>query len=327
MRAARYEKQGAARDVLEMGELPDPEPGEGEVLVRVHLSGVNPGEITKRQGWLGSTMDWPLIVPHSDGAGVIEAVGPGVDPARRGQRVWVHHAQSYRPRGTAAELTAVPETSAVPLPDGVPDEIGACLGIPGITAHRGVHVAGDVAGRTVLVHGALGAVGSLAAQLAQIAGAQVIATVRRRAQVEPVDPRVAATVIALEDDDAPARIREVSGGGVDHLVDVSLSDDIDLDAAVVRNGSTIASYGTREERTSLPFWPLLFDNVSLHLIGSNDLPDHALRAAERDLSAHAARLAIPIRAVVPLERIAEAHEAVEAGGTGRVLVDLRPDRG
>lgn len=323
MRAAYYRRQGPAGEVLEVGERPIPELAPDEVLVRVALSGVNPGEIKKRAGWLGSQMPYPLVIPQSDAAGRIEVVGSAVDPARRGQRVWVHHAQSYRPFGTAAELTAVPSRAAVALPDDVPDEIGACLGIPGITAHRAVHVAGDVAGRTVLVHGALGAVGSLAAQLARDAGARVIATVRRGDQVGLVDPRVATRVIALDEADAAERIREAGDGGVDRIIEVSLSDNVDLDAEVARRGTTIAVYGTREDRTGIPLWPLLFDNVSIHLLGSDDFPVEAVDAAADDLTAAASGLRIPIRTVLPLERIAAAHEAVEAGGIGRVLVDLR----
>ncbi len=166
MRAVWYDRQGAAREVLQVGELPAPEPGRGEVRVRITLSGVNPGDTKKRRGWLGSAMHFPRVIPHSDGAGVIESVGEGVDPARVGQRVWVFGAQSYRPFGTGAQLTVVPAQQAVDLPANVPDELGACLGITGITAHRAVFADGPVAGRTVLVHGVLGGVGSLAAQQA-----------------------------------------------------------------------------------------------------------------------------------------------------------------
>src|SRR3954447_26944510 len=159
--------------------MAEPEAGPGEVRVRIAFSGVNPGDTKKRGDWLGGRMPFPRIVPHSDGAGVIDAVGEGVDRSRIGQRVWVYGAQSYRPFGTAAQLTAVPDEQAVELPSEVSDEIGACLGIPGITAHRAVFGDGSVTGRTVLVHGVLGAVGSLAAQLARWGGAEVITTVRR----------------------------------------------------------------------------------------------------------------------------------------------------
>src|SRR3954452_14225775 len=136
MRAAWYERPGTAAEVLQLGEMAEPEPSPGEGRVRLALSGVNPGDAKKRGDWLGNRMPFPRIVPHSDGSGVIDAVGPGVDRSRIGQRVWVYGAQSYRPFGTAAELTVVPDEQAVELPSEVSDEVGACLGIPGITAHR-----------------------------------------------------------------------------------------------------------------------------------------------------------------------------------------------
>lgn|SRR5262245_20342495 len=135
MRAVWYERQGKARDVLVAGELPDPKPGPGEVRVRIAVSGVNPGDVKKREGWLSNAMPYPRVVPHSDGAGILDAVGDGVSGSRVGQRVWVYGAQSYRPFGTAAEYTVVPEQLAVPLPDGVSFDLGASIGIPGITAH------------------------------------------------------------------------------------------------------------------------------------------------------------------------------------------------
>jgi NADPH2:quinone reductase len=143
MNAAWYEKQGPARDVLVVGEMPDPEPGPGEVRIRVVASGINPGDIKKRQDTFGYGMSYPRVIPHSDGAGVIDRVGDGVHASRVGQRVWCYGAQSYRPFGTAAEYVVVGSAQTVPLPDGVPFEQGACLGIPGVTAHRCVHAAGE----------------------------------------------------------------------------------------------------------------------------------------------------------------------------------------
>src|SRR3954471_16045197 len=178
MRATWYETQGAARDVLAVGEMPDPEPGPAEVRIRVAASGINPGDIKKRHDFFGYGMPYPRVVPHSDGAGVIDQVGDGVPASRVGERVWCYGAQSYRPFGTAAGYVVVPAGQAVPLPDGVPFEQGACLGIPGITAHRCVHVAGPVEGRVVLVQGGAGSVGLCAVQLARRAGARVLATVR-----------------------------------------------------------------------------------------------------------------------------------------------------
>lgn len=229
MRAVWYEQQGPADEVLQVGEMADPGPGPGQVRVRVRFSGVNPGDTKKRRGWLGSSMPFPRVIPHSDAAGVIDAVGSGVDPGRIGRRVWVYGAQSYRPFGTAAELTVIPEHLAVDLPDEVSDEIGACLGISGITAHRTVFADGPVAGLTVLVHGVLGAVGTLAAQLAQWGGATVIGTVRRSSDLNQVDNPAVAHTVALDQPDPAATIRHHATEGVDRIIEVSFSDNIDLD--------------------------------------------------------------------------------------------------
>src|SRR3954463_11026778 len=200
MRAAWYDRPGPAADVLQVGEMPDPEPGPGEVRVRIAVSGVNPGDTKKRGDWVGQGMPYARVIPHSDGAGVIDATGDEGDRARVGERVWVYGAQSYRAFGTAAQLTVVPAEQAVALHDEVSDELGACLGIPGITAHRAVFADGSVAGTTVLVHGVLGGVGSMAAQLAAWNGATVVGTVRRGGDLAAVDEAVAHCV-ALDADD------------------------------------------------------------------------------------------------------------------------------
>ncbi|MEU0468874.1 NADPH:quinone reductase [Amycolatopsis sp. NPDC006131] len=320
MLASFYERQGAAADVLRVGDLPDPAPGPGEVRVRVSVSSVNPGDTKKRRGWLGSTMPYPRVIPHSDAAGVVDAVGDGVDPRRSGQRVWVYGAQSYRPFGTAAQYTVVPSDQAVPLPDHLGDDLGASLGIPGITAHRTVFTDGPVDGKVVLVHGVLGGVGSLAAQLARWAGATVIGTVRRSADLARVDGRA----VALDQDDPVAAIRAHAPKGVDRVIEVSLSDNADLDTAILANDGVIAAYATRTDRTEIPFWPLLFANVTLRLLGSDDFPAEAKRQAARDLTAAAAvgALTVEVGQRYPLADIAQAHERVDAGGRGRVLVTV-----
>jgi NADPH2:quinone reductase len=304
--------------------MPAPEPGVGEVRVRLRLSGINPGDTKKRSGWLGNSMAFARIVPHSDGAGVIESVGEGVDPARVGQRVWVWGAQSYRPHGTAAELTVVPDDHTVHLPDEVSDEVGACLGIPGITAHRAVFGDGPVTGTTVLVQGVLGGVGSMAAQLARWGGATVIGTVRREAHLGSVDRSTATHAVALDAPDVADRIREHARDGVDRVVEVSLSDNADLDVAVLAVGGVLAAYASRLHRPELPFWPMLFNNITLRLLGSDDFPPDAKQQAAADLTAAAAEgaFAIPIAGLLPLEEIAAAHDRVDAGGAGRVLLTI-----
>ncbi|GLY06634.1 NADPH:quinone reductase [Actinoplanes sp. NBRC 101535] len=319
MLAAWYDQQGPAT-VMNVGDLPDPHPGPGEVRVRLTLSGVNPGDTKKRRGWLGSTMPFPRVIPHSDGAGVIDAVGDGADTGRIGRRVWVYNAQSYRPFGTAAQYTVVAEQCAVDLPDHVSDEFGASLGIPGITAHRAVFGDGPVIGQTVLVHGVLGGVGAMAAQLARWGGATVIGTVRGSADLA----QVSIPAVALDRPDAAAAIRDHAPDGVDRIIEVAFSENVDLDAAVAKSQAVIAAYATGRDRPDFPFWPMLFDNITIRLLGSDDFPAEAKQQAAADLTAAAAAgaLSIAIGTPIPLDRIAEAHDRVDAGTRDRVLLSL-----
>ena len=306
-----------------MGELPDPTPAPGEVRVRLSRSGVNPGDTKKRAGWLGAPMGFPRIVPHSDGAGRIDAVGDGVSPARIAERVRVWGAQSYRPFGTAAQLTCVPAGSAVRLPAGASDDVSACLGIPGITAHRAICTDGPVAGRTVLVHGVPGSVSSLAAQLAARAGARVLATVLRTEQLDAVTlPGV--TAVALEDPAPVAQIRALAPDEVDRIVEVALSENADLDAAVAAPDAVLAAYATRRERPELPFLPMLFANLTVRLLGPDDFPPEAKAAAAAELTAAAAAggLSVAIADPLPLTEVAAAHDRVDAGARGRTVVAL-----
>jgi NADPH:quinone reductase len=270
-------------------------------------------------------MAFPRIILHSDGAGVIDAVGEGVDRHRIGQRVWTYGAQSYRPFGTAAQLTCVPQLQAVGLPDDVSDDIGACLGIPGITAHRSVFSDGPVAGKTILVHGVLGSVSSLAAQLARRGGATVIGTVVHSRDLDNVDSSAITHPVALDDPDAAATIRKHAPKGVDRVVEVALSDNADLDAAVVGNDGVIAAYAGRADRPEIPFWLLLFANVTVRLLGSDDFPAEAKQHAAADLTeaARAGGLKITIAPPHPLSEIAAAHDHVDNGPrNGRVLLTI-----
>lgn len=324
MLASWYDRQGPAAEVLEVGELPTPEPGAGEVRVRLTVSGVNPGDTKKRRGWLGSTMTYPRVIPHSDGAGVIDAIGADVAEERVGQRVWVYGAQSYRPFGTAAQYTVVPESLAVALPDQVSDDVGASLGIPGITAHRAVFSDGPVTEKIIVVHGVLGGVSSLAAQLAAWDGATVIGTVTHSADLAQVDSSAVSHAVALDHADPAQEIRAVAPRGVHRVIEVALSDNADLDAAIVANDAVIAAYGTRGERPELPFWPLLFANVTIRLLGSDDFSPEAKQQAARDLTAAASTdaLSVHIGQRYQLQDIAQAHDRVDGGGRGRVLIDM-----
>src|SRR4051794_40495092 len=264
MKAAWYERQGAARAVLTVGEMPDPKPGPGEVRIRVVASGINPGDVKKRQDAFGYGMPYPRVIPHSDGAGTIDRVGEGVPASRVGERVWCYGAQSYRPFGTAAEYVVVRAGQAVPLPDGVPFEQGACLGIPGITAHRCVHVAGPVAGRVVLVQGGAGAVGSWAVRLARRAGARVIASVRSGHDEDVASRAGAHEVIrtgGIPTDEVVGRIRTFAPEGVGHIVEVAFDTNIAADTELLAVGGSLAAYATGEPWPPLPFWELLFKNI------------------------------------------------------------------
>ena len=313
--------------MLTVGEMDAPRPGPGEVLVRMRASGVNPGEVKKRADWMNLGIGFPRVIPHSDGAGVIEGVGEGVPPSRVGQRVWVWGAQSGRPFGTAAQYTAVPGAQAVPLPDGVGFEAGASLGIPARTAHRCVFADGAVSGETVLVAGGAGAVGGFAVSFAKWGGAEVIATVGSEGHAEAALEAGAHHVLNYRADDVAARVAEITGGsGVGRVVEVALGRNLALDTEVIAPHGTIAAYASdAEPEPRLPFWPLLFKNITIRLVGSDDLPEDAERRAVADITAclKEGLLRPRVGARYSLEGIAEAHEAVEGGRTGgRVVVDV-----
>jgi NADPH2:quinone reductase len=324
MKAAWYEKQGAARDVLTVGEMDEAQPRTGEVRIRVAASGVNPGDVKKRQDAFGYGMPYPRVIPHSDGAGTVDAVGEGVSQEWIGRRVWCYGAQTYRPFGTAAEYTVIPVAQAVPLPANVSFEQGACLGIPGITAHRAVHVAGPVEGRTVLVQGGAGAVGAFAVQLAHRAGAHVIATCRSESDTE-IASRAGADEVLLIDEKFVERIRGIAPDGVHHIVEVAFGANIETDVAILEQGGSIATYASDVFRPEIPYWPLIFSNARVFFIGSDDVPMEAKLEATRAINQalEAGWQGLAIAAKFPLDEIAAAHEVVERPAKpGRVIVTI-----
>ena len=324
MRAAWYEKQGVAGEVLTIGEMDDPKPRAGEVRIRVTASGINPGDVKKRQDAFGYGMPYPRVIPHSDGAGTIDAVGEGVSQEWVGRRVWCYAAQTYRPFGTAAEYTVLPLEQVVPLPEGVPFEQGACLGIPGITAHRAVHVAGPVEGCTVLVQGGTGAVGATAVQLAHRAGAHVIATCRSESD-KAIAARASADEVLLTGAGLAERIRDLAPSGVDHIVEVAFGANIETAVAVLAQGGSIATYATDVFRPEIPYWPLIFSNARIFFIGSDDVPQSAKLEATRAINRafEAGWQGLDIAQTFPLDEIAHAHEFVEnATKRGRVIVTI-----
>jgi NADPH2:quinone reductase len=324
MKAAWYEKQGAARDALVVGEMDNPQPLAGEVRIRVAFSGVNPGDVKKREDAFGVGMPYPRVIPHSDGSGTVDAVGEGVPREWIGRRVWCYGAQSYRPFGTAAEYTLVSLKQAVQLPEGVPLEQGACLGIPGITAHRAAHVAGSVEGRTVLAQGGAGAVGACAVQLAHRAGARVIATCRSQSD-KGIASRAGADEVLLTGENLVKRIRALAPDGVDHIVEVAFGANINTDMEVLAQGGSIATYATNTPTPEIPFWQLVFINARIYFVGSDDVPAEAKIEATRDINQalEAGWQGLDIAEIVPLDQIARAHELVEHPvKPGRVVVAI-----
>ena len=320
MRVASYDRYGPAAAVLSVHDVERPAPGPGEVLVRVALSGINPTDWKSRGGSTPRPIDG-FQIPHHDGAGVIETVGDGVDPARVGQRVWLWLAAAGRRWGTAAEWSVVPGEQAVPLPDGASDELGACLGVPAMTAHWCVFADGPVAGKTVLVAGGAGAVGHYAIELAARAGARVIATASGPEKAELARKAGAAQVVNYRDADAADQVR-AAVGQTDRIIEVALGANLALDLAVARPGSMIVTYAAEPADPVLPVRACMTANVTLRFILLFGVPREALRQAAADISAALAEGALtelPVHRFA-LSDIVAAHEAAETGPLGKLLV-------
>jgi NADPH:quinone reductase len=333
MLAGYYETKGSAADVLRVGEVPDPMPGPNEMRVRVRVSGVNPSDTKQRQG-VGAytTMPWPRIIPHNDGAGEIEAVGPGVDPTRIGERVWVYEAQrDGRAFGTCATYVVVPADHAVTLPAGIDDDIGAALGVPAMTAHRCLFQDGPVTGQTILVAGGAGAVGQCAVQLAKWGGAgRIIATAGSDAQAAVARASGADVVVNYRDPNAMTLIREAAGGdrAIDRIVEVSFSNNIDLDAAVLQPGGTISSYFNGPDgaaTASVPYQALSSMCITVHFVLVYTMGAAAHHQAAADINAALITGALRPRIAqrFPLGDLVAAHQAVGLNGSGgKVLVTI-----
>lgn len=327
MRAIYYDRQGPADAVLTLGDLPDPSPGPGEVLVRVHISGINPTDVKARTGF-SSAMRHPRIVPHQDGAGIIIAVGTGVPPSRVGERVWVFEAQQGSAEGTAADYVVVAAANAVPLPAGTSFEVGASLGIPALTAHRCLFADGALKGRRVLVQGGAGVVGSAAIQLAKWAGAWVAATVLAPEHAAIAQAAGADLVLNPQGDDVAARIAEATGGaGVDRIVDVDVAANLDLDLACLATGGVISAYAMRDasDACAIPLLRAMIGGAVFRFVYIYTVALSDKQAAIADITAalEAGAYRPRIGLVVPLHRTAEAHLALERGTvTGKVLVQV-----
>ncbi|MFS2150711.1 NADPH:quinone reductase [Rhizobium sp. Rhizsp42] len=326
MKAAFYDRQGNAKDVLQVGALADPAPGPGEVRVFVRVSSVNPTDLKARAGYGGAPMAFPRIIPHQDGAGIIDAVGEGVSETRVGERVWIYEAQAGRPSGTAAQYTVVPAERAVPLPDNVSFEIGACLGIPALTAHRCLFADGDIRGKRVLVQGGAGAVGTAAILLAKWAGAWVATTISRPEQADVARNAGADLIINRRTDDIPTVVMMATGGGgVDRIVEVDLAANIQTDLSCIATNGVISSYAAADakEAVALPALRAMLKAVLVRFVFVYSVPGDAKKTAVEALTAclQAGAYNPAIAARYPLDQIAAAHEAQESGKLiGKVLV-------
>ena len=326
MRAAFYRKQGAAREVLEVGEQPTPEPGPGEVRVRLRTSGVNPSDWKSRRGGVGRKIAAPLVIPHSDGAGDIDAVGAGVPASRVGERVWIWNGQWKRPFGTAAQYIALPSAQAVALPQNTDYAAGACLGIPALTALQAVRLAQVQRESVVLVSGGAGAVGHYAIQFAKVRGARVLATVSGDAKAAHARAAGANAVINYRTEEVGARVKTLTDGrGVDAVIEVDLTANARLLPAILRPHGVAVVYGTGAAEASIPSLWLMQNSATLRLFLVYDLSATDRAAVLDELSTLLAqgRLVHAVAQRFPLDAIADAHEAVEHGTViGNVVLDI-----
>jgi NADPH:quinone reductase len=327
MQAAFYERTGAAAEVLQIAELPDPQPGPGEVRVRLRWSGVNPSDVKSRAGLRSKVLAFARIVPHSDGMGVVDVVGEGVAASRLGERVWVWNGAWGRANGTAAQFIVLPARQAVVLPEGTSDEAGACLGIPALTALHAVLCGGGVQGQTVLVAGGAGAVGHYAVQFAKLLGARtVIATVSSAAKAELARAAGADLVIDYRTENVAERVRAATQGrGVDRIVEVDVAANSTLDLEVIRPGGDCVVYGSGSGEFTLPFFPLIAKNVTMRFFIVYNLDEADRERAVATLTDFLQRGVLQhlIAQRLPLAQIVQAHELVESGrAVGNVVISL-----
>ncbi|MFN3657669.1 MAG: NADPH:quinone reductase [Pseudolabrys sp.] len=324
MRAAYYERNGAAREVLRVGEVETPQAGPGEVRVKLAASGVNPSDVKSRQGSTRK-IAWPRVIPQSDGAGVIDQVGDGVPASRIGERVWIWNGQWKRPFGTAAEYIALPAMQAVPLPNDVGFEAGACLGIPAMTAWHAVALAQVAKGSTVFVSGGAGSVSQYVIQFAKALGANVITTVSSPEKAMAAREAGADHTIDYKREDVGERVMELTGKrGADAMVEMDLAANAKLIPAVLRPKGSVVVYGTAGEAT-LPAFFCLTQSIQLKFFLVYELD-----AAQREAAVSAIVKALAAgrlinrvaRPTYKLADIAAAHEAVEKGTIGNVVVTI-----
>jgi NADPH:quinone reductase len=325
MKAAWYEKNGPAAEVMIVRDLPAVEPGAGEVRVRLHASAVNPSDVKARGG--SRPIRWPKLIPNSDGAGVIDAVGAGV--ARKvGERVWVFNGQWDRAFGTSAQCITLVAALAVPLPDHVSFEQGACLGIPVMTAHRALFADGAISGKTVLVTGGAGVVGHYAIQLAKWAGARVLTTVSSEAKAAHARAAGADGVINYHTEDVATRIKALCNdrGGVDRIVEVDFGKNLPVSSQVLNDNGVIACYAsTSVPRPVYPYPEMLWRNPTVRQVFVYTMPDAAKAQAHADIARwlNETKPHFAIAHRFPLTQVVQAHQAVERGEKiGHVILTI-----
>lgn len=324
MRAGWYERSGPADEVIVVGEMATPSPGPGEVLVRLRSSGISPSDYKKR-GNAKAGMEFPRIVPHSDGAGTVAALGAGVGGFAVDQPVWVFNGQWERAFGTAAEYVALPAFQVRPLPNGVNFVEGACLGIPAMTAHRAVFLDGPVRGKTVYVPGAAGRVGAYAVQWAKWGGARVIGEAGSAQKAAVVKVLGADRVILRGQDDAVQAILDLTHGvGVDRIVEIEFGGNMPVNEKIIAEGGVIASYASaRQPKATISVSPRRARNMSMHFVHCYTMSDAAKDAAAADIAKAAAGFIHRIAGRVPLADLARAHrEAESQSGTGQMVVEI-----
>ena len=324
MRAAWFDVFGTAAECLRFGEKPKPVAGSGQVLVRVKTSGVNPSDVKKRAGAFPDLLDDGYVIPHSDGAGVIEAVGDGVPKVRIGERVWIYQAQYARRFGTAAEYVAIEQERAVPLPANSSFELGACLGIPVMTAHRCVFADGPVTGKTLLVTGGAGRVGYYAIQWAVQGGARVIATASNEADRQLCRQLGAFDAVNHREEGWADRVLEVNQGTrVDRVIDVEFGANLPEVLRLIQTGGVIATYSSTQLREPrLPFLQMMFMDLTIRMVIVYAMPEVAKSAAISAINQSVSADALQHRITheLPLENIVKSHELIEHAGFGGCVV-------
>lgn len=324
MRAAYYEQNGTAREVLRVAEVDTPQAAPGEVRVKLVTSGVNPSDVKSRQG-ATRKIAWPRLIPQSDGAGVIDQVGDGVAKSRIGERVWIWNGQWKRAFGTAAAYIALPAAQAVKLPDTIDFAGGACLGIPAMTAVHAVTLSGIDKGSSVLVAGGAGAVGQYVIQFAKAAGATVLTTISSPEKAAAAREAGADHMIDYKREDVGKRVMELTGNrGVDAVIEMDLAANAKLIPFVLRPKGSVIVYGTGAAITNLPASFCLTNSVRVQFFLVYELDtleqERAVNAINRGLEQ--GTMMNRIGPTFPLAEIAAAHEAVERGTVGNVIVTI-----